>query len=81
MSMTRNERRQTAVPYQDIRILNSLAWFSSPRRFKKKKQSRREKTLSGRIRHGIARAIEDLRGVRLPLVSGPESGERVLQRL
>src|SRR5271166_4454485 len=42
MSMTKNERRQTAVPRQDIRILSSLAWFSSPRCITKTTQSWRD---------------------------------------
>jgi hypothetical protein len=35
--------------------------------------------LSRRIRNGIMRATESLRGVRLSLVPGPESRERLLQ--
>ena len=31
ISMTKNERRQAAIPHQDTRNLNSPAWFSSPR--------------------------------------------------
>ena len=31
ISMTRNERRQAAIPHQDTRNLSSPAWFSSPR--------------------------------------------------
>lgn len=32
ISMTKNERRQAAIPHQDTRNLSSPAWFSSPPR-------------------------------------------------
>jgi hypothetical protein len=38
-------------------------------------------TLKGKIRHGIARATENLRGMRLSLVPGSNSGECLLQGL
>ncbi len=79
MSMTKNEGRQAAISHRDIRILSSYAWFPSPRRIEMVEQKRREKMWSRRIRHGIARAIEDLRGLRLSLVPGPDPRECLLQ--
>jgi len=76
--MTNNERTQTAIGNQDNRILSSYAWFPSPRQEKTKKLSGRKNDLR-RIRHGSVRAIEDLRGVRLPLVSCPGPRDGLLQ--
>ena len=76
--MKKNERTQTAIENQDTRILNSYAWFPSPRQEKTKKLSGRKKDLR-RIRHGSVRAIEDLRGLRLSLVSGQASRDGLLQ--
>src|SRR5271157_1916251 len=78
MSMTKNEGTQAAIPHQDTRNLSCRAWFSSPRGKTMKKQSRREKTRTRRFSHGIARAIESLRGLRLSLVPRPDPGECVL---
>ena len=55
--------------HQDTRNLSSRARFSLPRGTTTAKQIRREMTLIGRLGHGIARAIESLRGLRLSLVS------------
>jgi hypothetical protein len=77
--MTNNERTQTAIGNQDNRILNGYAWFPSPRQEKTKELSGRKKKDLRRIRHGSVRAIEDLRGVRLPLVSCPGPGYGLLQ--
>jgi hypothetical protein len=71
MSMTKNERRQAAIPHQDTRNLSSPAWFSSPRRKTVSKRNRRVMSEIRRFSHGIARAIESLRGVRLSLVPRP----------
>jgi len=79
MSMTSNERRQTAILHQNIRILSSRSWFSSPRRTALTRLIRREQTTSWRIRHGIVCSIEDLRGLWLPLVSSPDPGHCLLQ--
>jgi hypothetical protein len=79
--MTENKRKQAAIPHQDTRNLSCRTWFSSPRGATSITTFRREKKRMRRISHGCARAIESLRGVWLPLVPGPDSGERVLQRL
>ena len=79
--MTGNKRKQAAIPHQDTRNLSCRTWFSSPRGATSITKVRREKKRMRRISHGCARAIESLRGVWLPLVPGPDSGERVLQRL
>jgi hypothetical protein len=79
MSMTKNERIRAAIPHQGERTLNSHARFFLPRGNKMLKLIRRESTGIRRIRHGFARAIEDLRGMRLSLVPRPDSRERVLQ--
>ncbi len=79
--MTENKRKQAAIPHQDTRNLSCRTWFSSPRGTTCFTKFRREKKRMRRISHGCARAIESLRGVWLPLVQGPNSGERVLQGL
>jgi hypothetical protein len=79
MSMTKNERIRAAIPHQGERTLSSHARFFLPRGNKMLKLSRRESTGIRRIRHGFARAFEDLRGMRLSLVPRPDSRERVLQ--
>jgi hypothetical protein len=80
-SFTSNERAQAVVLHQDNRNLNSLAWFSSPRRINPPLKIRRDRKDVRRVGHGSARAIEGLRGLRLPLVSRPDTKERVLQEL
>ncbi len=60
---------KTLLPHQDTRNLSSRARFSPPRGTTTVKQIRREMTRTGRLGHGIARAIESLRGLRLSLVS------------
>jgi len=72
-SMTKNERAKAAIPHQGIRILSCSAWFSSPRGKTDNKEVRREKTQLRRNSHGIVRAIESLRRVRLSLVPRPDS--------
>jgi hypothetical protein len=76
-SMTKNERAQAAIPHQDTRNLSCHARFSSPRG-EVNEQNRREFARTRRIRHGVARAIENLRGLRLSLVPYPGPRERVL---
>jgi len=82
IDMRKNERRQAAIPHQDMRILGSLAWFSLPRHSTTIQQKRRVSGLLRRIRHGNVRAIESLRGLRLSLVphTGP-TGECLLQAM
>jgi hypothetical protein len=78
MSMTKNERAKAAIPHQDMRNLSCPAWFSSPRGTTDTKKVRREKMRPRRNSHGIARAIENLRGVRLSLVPCPDSRKCLL---
>lgn len=79
--MTKNERSQAAIPHQGMRILSCVAWFFSPRGTAVTKNNRRERTKLRRNVHGIARAIENLRRVRLPLVSRPDSCKCLLSGL
>jgi len=69
-SMTKIERAKTAIPHQDMRNLSCRAWFSSPRGATNSKR-RPELLRIRRNSHGIARAIENLRGVQLSLVPRP----------
>ena len=78
ISMTKNERRQAGIPHQDTRNLSSPAWFSSPRGTTEIKKIRREMTRLRRNSHGIARAIENLRGLRLSLVPCADSRKCLL---
>ena len=77
--MTDNKRAQVAIPHQNGRNLSCLAWFSSPRRVTCNTNLRRETKQRRRISHGSARAIKNMRRVRLPLVSGPDRRKRLLQ--
>jgi hypothetical protein len=80
--MSKNKRSQAAVPHQDVRILSCFAWFFSPRGTAVTKNIRRERTQKQRRNvHGIARAIENLRGVRMPLVPRPNSCKCLLSGL
>ena len=81
MSMTNNTRIRAAIPHQSIRILSCAIRFQSPRRHFDSYQGRPEKKPIRRNGHGFARAIEDLRRVRKPLVPCPIRGERLLQGL
>lgn len=64
----KNVRIQAPIDHQDTRNLSCRARFSSPRGATNK--ASRELARTRRIRHGIARAIENLRGLRLSLVPG-----------
>ncbi|MGO9636975.1 MAG: hypothetical protein ACLPXT_13135 [Terracidiphilus sp.] len=79
MSMTNNERIPEAIPHQGARTLSSRNRFFLTRGNKTFVQIRREKTRTWRFRHGVARAFENLRGVRLSLVPRPNPRECVLQ--
>ena len=79
MVMTENKRAQAAIPHQDTRNLSCPAWFSTPRGTTCITKFHREMKDMRRIGHGSARAIEGLRRVWLPLVSGPDSREYLLQ--
>ena len=76
-NMTKNERAPAAIPHQDMRNLRSPAWLSVPRGAQNNR-GRRELLQTRRNRHGFARAIENLRGVRLSLVPRPDSRECLL---
>ena len=76
-NMTKNETARATIPHQDTRNLSWSAWLSSPRGAIKNK-SRREFAQIRRNRHGFARAIENLRRVRLSLVPRPDPRERLL---
>ena len=78
MNMTSNERIRSAVPYQGIRTLNCRHRFFLPRGRETLKLDRRESTRKRRIRHGIARAFEDLRRVRMSLVPRSDPRECLL---
>ena len=80
INMTKNERAQAAIPHQDTRILSCPARPFLPRGAFNT-NSRRDLHHLRRISHGIARAIEGLRGLRLPLVSGPNSRKCLLPRV
>jgi hypothetical protein len=79
MSMTKSERIPAAIPHQGARTLSSRIRYFLTRGYKTLKQGRREKTRTWRFRHGFARAIENLRRVRLSLVPQPDSRECLLQ--
>ncbi len=79
--MTENKRTQAAIPHQDTRNLSCPAWFSTPRGTTCSKKFRREKNDMRRIGHGSARAIENMRRVWLPLVSGPDSKDSLLRTM
>jgi hypothetical protein len=78
MSMTKNQKTQAAIPHQDIRILNCLARFSSPRGRTMQYSDRRVATRLRRNSHGVARAIEGLRGLRRSLVPCPDPWQHLL---
>lgn len=78
-SMNKNKRKQAGVSYQGERNLSAFACFSRPRHEATSFEQRREWALSRRIRYGIMRATEGLRGVRLSLVPGPELRDCLLQ--
>lgn len=81
IQMTYNETRQKAIPHQDNRSLSGPAGSCRRGRPAINKKQWRHATLSRRFRHGIVRAIEGLRGVRLPLVPGPGTQQCVLQEM
>ena len=79
---TRKKERRWAISSRGTREIGVASpALLSPRRLDLSKTCRREKNERWRVGHGVARAIEDLRGVRLSLVPRSESGKRVLQNL
>ena len=81
MNKTKNEGTQVAILHRGIRIPICPAWFSSPRGKRMSEHRRRERTRTRRSNHGIARAIENLRRVRLSLVPCPVPRMCLLQGL
>jgi hypothetical protein len=81
MSMTVNETTREAIPHQGTRILSCLATFSLPHESATNKRIRWEIKPRGTKGHGIARALENLRGVRLSLVPRPNRGECLLRAM
>ena len=71
MSMTDNKRKRVAIPHQSNRILSCPADSLTPRWHIDLAEDYWEKKPKRRNGHGIARAIENLRGVRKPLVPCP----------
>ena len=71
--MTTTARAQLATVQQGNRTLSAAAWLLSTRLTEDKKLNEREKAIIWGIGHGIVRAIENLRGVRLSLVPCPDA--------
>ena len=67
-----------ATEYGGNRTAEAAAWLLSTRLTEDKKLNEREKAIFWEIGHGIVRAIENLRGVWLPLVPRPGLGECLL---
>ena len=65
-SMTLYEGIRRNLPHRDTRIPNRSALFLSPRH--KQKNNQKSRDLLGRTSHGVARATESLRELRLSLV-------------
>lgn len=80
-SMTPNGGDQVAIPHQSNRILSCPAWLFSPWRQAHEVGDCQEKKAKRRNRHGVARAIESLRRVRMSLVPRSNRRERLLQVL
>jgi hypothetical protein len=79
MWMKYTETRQMAIPHQGNRTLSSHGPSSPACRQTFIKGERQGDVLIRRIRDGFARAIENLRGLRLSLVQGTNAGKCVLQ--
>jgi hypothetical protein len=75
--LSAQQRRPGMAGYGNSRIC--AMYMTTIERIRMSKQNRRETTRIRRIRHGIARALENLRGVRLSLVPRPGPGECLLQ--
>lgn len=71
--------RQMAIPHQGNRTLSSHGPSSPTCRQAFIKGERQAEVPIRRLSDGFARAIENLRGVRLSLVQGTDAGECVLQ--
>jgi hypothetical protein len=76
--MTITARAQTANAHRGTRTPSAAGWLLSPRLTEIRKLNEREKATIWGISHGIVRAIENLRGLRMPLVSRPGAGDCLL---
>jgi hypothetical protein len=79
MWMKYTETRPMAIPHQGNRILSSHGSSSPACRQAFIKGERQGDVVIRRICYGFARAIENLRGLRLSLVQGTDAGKCVLQ--
>src|ERR1700721_4704153 len=79
--MTHKISKQPACPHRGVRIPSRIGCFRLPRQTKLKTRLSRKKNDLRRIRHGIARAIESLRRVWLPLVPHSKPWDCLLQVL
>jgi hypothetical protein len=79
--MTSTARAFMATEQGGNRTADAAAWLLSTRRTEDKKLNEREKAIFWGIGHGIVRAIENLRGVRLSLVPRPGLGDCILLSL
>jgi len=77
--MTKDLGGKAATYHRDRRSPSRLRLRSKPRRMRQGSCGRREKALLWKGHHGVARAIEDLRGVRLLVVPRPDKRGGVLQ--
>jgi hypothetical protein len=73
--------RALAIEHGGNRTAGATAWLLSTRLTEDKKLNEREKAIFWEIGHGIVRAIENLRGVRLSLVPRPGLGDCILLSL
>jgi hypothetical protein len=76
--MTKTKGKRQDLLHQDTRNLSSLACFLSPRRKQESKQYRREVVALEKTSHGVVRAIESLRRLRMSLVPRLEPWECLL---
>ena len=81
MWMKYTETRQMAIPHQGNRTLSSHGPSSPACHQTFINRERQEVVFKRRLCDGFARAIENLRGMRLSLVQGPDAVERVLQTM
>jgi len=75
MSMTKYRGKRAVIPQPGIRTRRGGSPFPLPRRLRNKPLFElvkpRANTHFGRERHGFAHTFENLRSMRLPLVSSP----------
>jgi hypothetical protein len=81
ISITKVSRVLLAGSYQGSRTLNAVSGLLLLRQTEKQKLNRRKKAFAWGMRYGIARAIENLRRVRMPLVQSRSSRDGLLQSM